>query len=288
MAEKIFDKQINFGWGLTFNMTGKAPAIAKRIFNTLADAEEYANDFNDSAVEGLLLSVIADDNKQNNGVYFVQSIKQNAEGDNATLVKIASEEIEELIKLINNTKDTIDTYTINEKLISENPVLNTDDLVISDNYSLLNQTGGNVAPGDVITDALSKVEIMLANTTLALTAALNDLESKVFGFNVSSLFVENGTINNITLNELSHKSLYMKPTNDSLVDFAVKFIPVCVGDYTSGTNSDYAFLQIEYYLPTEINETQMIEVPTLERRTVCIKQTDEKTITCMSIKIEQI
>ena len=85
MAEKIFDKQINFGWGLTFNMTGKAPAIAKRIFNTLADAEEYANDFNDSAVEGLLLSVVAD-NEQNNGVYFIQSIKHNAEDDNAILI----------------------------------------------------------------------------------------------------------------------------------------------------------------------------------------------------------
>ena len=38
MAEKKFDAQVNYGWGLSLNMTGKAPAVAKRIFNTLADA----------------------------------------------------------------------------------------------------------------------------------------------------------------------------------------------------------------------------------------------------------
>jgi hypothetical protein len=228
MAEKIFDKQINFGWGLSFNMTGKAPTIAKRIFDTLADAEEYVNDFNDSAVEGLLLSVVAD-NEQNNGVYFVQSIKRNADDENAVLVKVSFDNIEEIKNLINDkikklensnielqanidnldkllvstkteiegaindvqesvntntqtiidNKNVIDNYTINEKAISENPVLNTDDLVISDNYSLLNQTAGNVYPGDIITTALSKIEVMLANTTLAMTAAINDLELKI-------------------------------------------------------------------------------------------------------------
>ena len=101
MAEKIFDKQINFGWGLSFNMTGKAPVVSKRIFDTLADAEEYANDFNDSAIEGLLLSVVAD-NEQNNGVYFVQSIKRNADDENAVLVKVSFDNIEEIKQLIND------------------------------------------------------------------------------------------------------------------------------------------------------------------------------------------
>ena len=74
MAEKIFDAQSNYGWGLTLNMTGKAPAVSKRIFDTLADAQAFANDYNDSAIEGLLLSVVADGN--NNGVYFVKSMLQ--------------------------------------------------------------------------------------------------------------------------------------------------------------------------------------------------------------------
>lgn len=88
MAEKLFDAQSNYGWGLTLNMTGKAPAVSKRIFNTLADAQAFANDYNDSAIEGLLLSVVEDGN--NNGVYFVKSIKKNAESDSAVLEKLST------------------------------------------------------------------------------------------------------------------------------------------------------------------------------------------------------
>lgn len=88
MAEKIFDAQSNYGWGLTLNMTGKAPAVSKRIFDTLADAQAFANDYNDSAIEGLLLSVVADGN--NNGVYFVKSIKTGADAAAAQLEKLST------------------------------------------------------------------------------------------------------------------------------------------------------------------------------------------------------
>ena len=88
MAEKIFEKQQNYGWGLTLNMTGKAPAVAKRIFNTLTDAQAYADDVKDSAIEGLVLSVVADGDK--NGVYFVQSIKTSGSTKSAVLVKLGS------------------------------------------------------------------------------------------------------------------------------------------------------------------------------------------------------
>ena len=77
MAEKIFEKQINFGWGLSFNMTGKAPAVAKRIFDKYEDALAYANDVNDSAIEGLVLSVVAD-TEAKNGLYFVKQIATKA------------------------------------------------------------------------------------------------------------------------------------------------------------------------------------------------------------------
>ena len=30
----VFDKQSNVGWGLTLKMSGKAPEVAKRIFDT--------------------------------------------------------------------------------------------------------------------------------------------------------------------------------------------------------------------------------------------------------------
>ena len=225
MAEKIFDAQSNYGWGLTLNMTGKAPAINKRIFNTLNDAQAFADDYNDSAIEGLILSVVADENEKNNGIYFIKSIKTSENGEAAVLEKVASSgindevnaalneekrlreesdsEIKELIgevgdgntivglisdvnsvvetnsQTIADNKSEIDSYTINQKKISENPVLESDDLTVSESYTMLGQPAVNVTPGDMITTAISKIEVMLANTTLSLTAAINDLESRI-------------------------------------------------------------------------------------------------------------
>lgn len=239
MSEKIFNEQTNYGWGLTFNLTGKAPAVAKRIWDTYSDAFEYANNFNDSAVEGLLLSVVADEDEKKNGVYFVQRIKKNAEDDDAILVKVGSGDIDAFVdtfnkeieslktadsdnkkqleddiekvsddlvtakteidtiigtisegntiagmiedtnRLIGENKEIVDAYTINNKTISTNPVLNSDDLLVSKDYTVLGQNAENVFPGDIITTAIGKIEVMLANTTLALTAAINDLEMRI-------------------------------------------------------------------------------------------------------------
>lgn len=78
MAEYIFDAQSNYGWGLSLNMTGKAPAVAKRIFATYADALDYVNNFKDSAIPGLQLSVINDTDDTKNGIYFVSKIGTKA------------------------------------------------------------------------------------------------------------------------------------------------------------------------------------------------------------------
>lgn len=229
MAEKIFDAQNNYGWGLTLNMTGKAPAISKRIFDTLADAQAFADDYKDSAIEGLVLTVVADEEEAKNGVYYIKSIKTSADGEPAVLVKAGDTDMakveqyvgEEVLKLTNvdtairkefadadktimetiadnevitaealtnlndrvviNTDDIkdIQNYTINNKKISESPVLNSTDILIGDDYTVLTQPAENVVPGDIITTAISKLEVMLANTTLAITAALNDLDSRL-------------------------------------------------------------------------------------------------------------
>lgn len=84
MAEYKTEKQINYGWGLSLNMTGKAPAIAKRIFETLSDAQAYADDVNDSAIAGLQLSVINDSDSSRNGIYFVKSI---GDGTNSAVLE---------------------------------------------------------------------------------------------------------------------------------------------------------------------------------------------------------
>lgn len=83
MAEYKTTDQVNYGWGLTLNMTGKAPAVAKRIFQTYNDALAYIQDDNDSAIAGLRLSVIADSDNTKNGIYFVKSIGANGQLEKA-------------------------------------------------------------------------------------------------------------------------------------------------------------------------------------------------------------
>ena len=107
MAEKKFDAQVNYGWGFSFNMTGKVPAVAKRIFDTLSDAQQYIDDVEDTAIEGLVLSVVADTDALN-GAYFVKSVGKKSDvegGENikGVLVKLGSEDY-----IRNNTK----TYSI--------------------------------------------------------------------------------------------------------------------------------------------------------------------------------
>ena len=210
MASKTFEGQNNYGWGLTFQMTGKIPFIDKEIFSTLDDAEEFANDIYDSAIEGMLLRVVSDGDK--NGVYFVKKIKKKEDNSKAELVKLSEGDLKDLKteilnligdvelgenqtlaslitdintkadsnkSLIDSTKETIDGYTINNKAISKSPVLDTDDLSIVDGYSRLDKPSEFILPGDSLTNAIGKIEIMLANTTLALTAAINDLENKI-------------------------------------------------------------------------------------------------------------
>lgn len=94
MAEYKTDAQVNYGWGLSLNMTGKAPAISKRIFTTLADAQAYVDDATDSAIAGLQLSVINDTDSTKNGIYFVSAI---GDGSSAgVLTKVGSDTASEL------------------------------------------------------------------------------------------------------------------------------------------------------------------------------------------------
>ena len=106
MAEKQFNLQNNYGWGLSLNMTGKAPEVAKRIFNTYNDAFAYADDINDSAIEGLTLTVVNDGNK--NGVYFVKSARKPS-----VIAKLEGDDIKRL------SGQTTDETTFNTKALAE-------------------------------------------------------------------------------------------------------------------------------------------------------------------------
>lgn len=67
-------QQSNINWGEAFNMGVKAPAVANRIFLTLANAQQYVDDLMSSAVEGIRITVIKDPTPSNNGLYYVKSL----------------------------------------------------------------------------------------------------------------------------------------------------------------------------------------------------------------------
>lgn len=92
MAEYKTGVQVNYGFGLSFEASGKAPVIAKRIWETLADAQAYVDSATDTAIAGLQLTVINDTDASKNGVYFVKE----AAGENGKTVGV-------LVKLAQST-----------------------------------------------------------------------------------------------------------------------------------------------------------------------------------------
>ena len=75
-----------YGWGKSFDLTGKGHLIAKRVWDKYADLEVYVNDPNDSALPGIILAVINDGD--NSGVYYVKAIK-NINGDETIIEKLS-------------------------------------------------------------------------------------------------------------------------------------------------------------------------------------------------------
>lgn len=67
-TQKIFDSQINQGWGYTFVANGKYPVIGNRIFETYANAEAFLT--HATAIEGLILRVTEDGSR--NGAYLTE------------------------------------------------------------------------------------------------------------------------------------------------------------------------------------------------------------------------
>lgn len=72
MANEIKYQGISVtGWTSTFNPLKKGPVVGKRIWSTLKDFEDYINNPKDSAIPGLVVTVINDG--ENNGAYIVKT-----------------------------------------------------------------------------------------------------------------------------------------------------------------------------------------------------------------------
>lgn len=125
MAEYKTEKQVNYGWGLSLEMTGKSPAVAKRIFKTLSDAQAYADDINDSAIAGLQLSVIEDPDSSKNGVYFVKSI---GDGTNAAVLELLGKGTESVDNSSIDLTEYAKTEDIQNWVIEQNYLTEHQDL----------------------------------------------------------------------------------------------------------------------------------------------------------------
>ena len=95
MANTNFISAANlFGWGQSFNATGKFPIIAKRVWETYADMMEFVGDTSDVCPAGVVLTVINDTDAKKNGAYFVASCPTLDEPDLPVKVeKIGSGEV---------------------------------------------------------------------------------------------------------------------------------------------------------------------------------------------------
>lgn len=109
------------------------------------------------------------DSLQNEDISNLKTLMETLNGEEEGSIK----------KSIQDVKNTIDAYTINGIEISNNPEIQTDNLKISNTYSTTNKNMEDILPEDILTDAISKLEIALANTTLALSAAINDIENRI-------------------------------------------------------------------------------------------------------------
>lgn len=90
MANEIKYQGISVtGWTSTFNPLKKGPVVGKRIWNTLADLQEYINDQKDSAIPGILVSVI-NDTEENNGAYLVKTVKGFEGAIEGTITKLST------------------------------------------------------------------------------------------------------------------------------------------------------------------------------------------------------
>lgn len=104
MAEYIQNGQSNYGWSLTWQAAGRYPMVADRIYNTLADAQDYVDSLTSNACKGAVLSVIADGD--NNGLYLVLSYAE-AEGQTGTLKKIGSDIALSMAKVTENLPNNV-------------------------------------------------------------------------------------------------------------------------------------------------------------------------------------
>ena len=209
----VFDKQSNEGWGITLKMSGKAPAVAKRIFDTYEHALSYVNDVNDTAIEGLVLSVVADTDDALNGVYFVQQAASAAvEGDeniNGVLVKLGSEDYTDT-EIKNKTK----TYSIAKVEGDEFSALDEN---IKEAYKLVDGDGVKEGEYILVYKDSALQEVKLVGQELQFTYLLTDGNTSTVGVDVSNFLAESEFKNGLSVNENGEVSVKVDAASEAFL-----------------------------------------------------------------------
>ena len=184
-TESISDLEKNKLDTTTFNTytketNGKITEIENDIndLDTDITAHEQRLDEKDKEVKNIKTTITT----VSEGINDVSTTLENLKGDETVEGSIAN--------LIDNTKKIINEYTVNNKKISDNPILDTADISLNQNYTP-NVEDTTIIPGDVLTTAIAKLECLLANSMLAISSALNDLDSRI---GVPYLYDENGIL----------------------------------------------------------------------------------------------
>ena len=156
--------------------------------NTNSIKELQENIYDDSEVRELINNNYIDITINKNNISDINNKIGNIE-DGKTITSTL-ESIQNIVDsntiIINSNKNIIDDYTINNQKISDSPILNSDDLLISYNY-IPSDNIEDVLPNDNITNAIAKVENALAKIILPISASLNQLESEVYGFKLKNI-----------------------------------------------------------------------------------------------------
>ena len=188
MAEYKFNGQDNLNWLQSFNMGGRVPAIAKRIFATYADALEFANDgsSNGTACQGLILSVFKDTDAKKNGVYQIAKIASAIGANDAVLNKLGEGSGTIVVEKYSNaiaeaTTDTIGQliYVTAGETIEE--VTYQSGLYVVTGNGTLSKLGTTSASGDIQADvnalqaAVSALQTTVSGHTDSITQNTNNI-----------------------------------------------------------------------------------------------------------------
>ena len=188
MAEYKFNGQDNLNWLQSFNMGGRVPAIAKRIFATYADALEFANDgsSNGTACQGLILSVFNDKDAKKNGVYQIAKIASAIGANDAVLNKLGEGSGTIVVEKYSNaiaeaTTDTIGQliYVTAGETIEE--VTYQAGLYVVTGNGTLSKLGTTSASGDIQADvnalqaAVSALQTTVGGHTDSITQNTNNI-----------------------------------------------------------------------------------------------------------------